>query len=202
MPFRNLHPTAIRLVKTCDELLDKARPDEITAEEVLESSGISKGSMYHHFEDLDDLLEITYVYRYAKWIDLTISRMIEILALAKTPHQLKKSLFEMTRLTQKDSQAGIRLERAWIYSQGHKNERFKERLVQEGERLSTSLEDLVKDVINKELFKSDLNPRVVAIFIQAYTFGVLVNDFTINRITQEEWIDFINSVIDQMFIND
>lgn len=201
MPFRSLHPTALRLVETCDELLNQVRPDEITAEEVLESSGVSKGSMYHHFEDLDDLLEIAYLYRYAKWIDLTIGKMSEILTLAKTPNELKQSLFEITRLTQKDSQAGIRLERAWIYSQGFKNERFKNRLIAEGERLTASLEDLVKDVMNKELFKSYLNPRVVAVFIQAYTFGVLVNDFIKNRITQEEWIDFINTVIDKMFIN-
>lgn len=201
MPLRNLHPTAVQLVKACDQLLDTARPDQINTEKVLELSGISKGSMYHHFDDLNDLLEITFVYRYSKWIDLTINKMAVILSKAKTPDQLKNALFEITRQTQKDSQSGIRVERAWIYSQAHKNDRFQKRLSNEGDRLTTSLEDLVKDVMNKKLFKITLNPRAVAIFIQAYTFGVIVNDFTDNGISQEDWVNLINEIIDKMFIN-
>ena len=201
MAIQNLHPTAQQLVRACDELLNTFRSDQISTEKVLEVSGVSKGSMYHHFQDLTDLIEITFIFRFAKWIDLTIDNMSRILITAKTPGQLKTSLFEITRQTQKDSQSSIRLERAWIYAEAYKNERFKSRLIGEGERLTSALEDLVTDVINKQLFKPDLDPRVVAIFIQAYTLGILVNDFTEKPVKQEQWIDFINSVIDQMFVN-
>ncbi len=201
MPFRNLHPTAIALVKTCDQQLNTLRPDQISTEVLIEKAGVSKGSMYHHFDDLQDLLEVTFIYRFAKWVDLTINKMSEILSKAKTPEELKNSLFVITKLTQQDAQSVIRVERARIYSEAQKNERFQSRLKIEAERLTSSLADLVSDVINKGLFKPDLNPKVVATFIQAYTLGVIVNDFTENPISQEEWIDFINSVIEKMFIN-
>jgi AcrR family transcriptional regulator len=201
MSFRNLHPTAAALVKTCDQLLNTKRADQISTEELIEKAGVSKGSMYHHFEDLKDLIEITFIYRFSKWVDLTIDKISGLLTTAKTAEELKNSLFIVTKLTQQNAQSVIRVERAWIYSEAHKNKRFEGRLRKEAERLTSALEDLVADVINKGLFKPDLNPRVVAIFIQAYTLGVIVNDFTENPISEEQWIDFINSVIENMFIN-
>lgn len=202
MPLRHLHPTGIELVKTVDRILDSKRPDEISTEEVLKESGISKGSLYHHFVDLPDLIETTLIYRYSKWIDLSIKRMSGLLNSAKTPAQLKESLFEITYATQKDSLKNMRIERARIFAEAQNNERLSEKLVAETERMTSSIEDLVREVIDRKLFKPGLNPRAIAVFIQAYTMGVLVNDFTQNKVSFEKWSELINKIIAEVFIND
>lgn len=202
MPLRHLHPTGIELVKTVDRILDSKRPDEISTEEVLKESGISKGSLYHHFVDLPDLIETTLIYRYSKWIDLSIKRMSGLLNSAKTPAQLKESLFEITYATQKDSLKDMRIERARIFAEAQNNERLSEKLVAETERMTSSIEDLVREVIDRKLFKPGLNPRAIAVFIQAYTMGVLVNDFTQNKVSFEKWSELINKIIAEVFIND
>ena len=65
----SFHPTKRLLVETVVAMLETKKPNEILAEEVLESSGVSKGSMYHHFEDLQELVETAQLMRYSKWID-------------------------------------------------------------------------------------------------------------------------------------
>jgi AcrR family transcriptional regulator len=202
MPISQLHPTGIELVKAVNRLLDIKRADEISTEEVLKESGISKGSLYHHFVDLPDLIETTLIYRYSKWIDLSIKRMSGLLNSAKTPKQLKESLFEITYATQKDSLKDMRIERARIFAEAQNNERLSEKLVVETERMTSSIEDLVREVIDRELFKPGLNPRAIAIFIQAYTMGLLVNDFTQNKVSFENWSELINIIIAEVFIND
>ena len=183
MPLRHLHPTGIELVKTVDQLLDLKRADEITSEEVLKESGISKGSLYHHFVDLPDLIETTLIYRYSKWIDLSIQRMSGLLNTAKTPKALKEALFQITFATQKDSLKDMRIERARIFAEAQNNQRLSDKLITETERMTTSIEDLVREVIDRKLFKPNLNARAIAVFIQAYTMGVLVNDFTNNKVS-------------------
>jgi AcrR family transcriptional regulator len=202
VPLRKLHPTAIELVKTVELLLNLKRADEITTEEVLKQSGISKGSLYHHFADLPDLIETTLIYRYSKWIDLSIQRMSALLNTAKTPKALKEALFQITFATQKDSLKDIRIERARIFAQAQNNARLSEKLVTETERMTTSLEDLVREVIGRKLFKPNLNARAIAVFIQAYTLGALVNDFTNNKVSFEDWTSLINQIIGEVFIND
>ena len=56
MPKTN-HPTKSSLIECAADLLDKYRFDEITVEMILDRSSISKGSLYHHFEDIYHLLE-------------------------------------------------------------------------------------------------------------------------------------------------
>ena len=202
MPLHDLHPTAIELVKTVELLLNLKRADEITTEEVLKQSGISKGSLYHHFADLPDLIETTLIYRYSKWIDLSIQRMSALLNTAKTPKALKEALFQITFATQKESLKDVRIERARIFAQAQNNARLSEKLVTETERMTTSLEDLVREVIGRKLFKPNLNARAIAVFIQAYTLGALVNDFTNNKVSFEDWTSLINQIIGEVFIND
>jgi AcrR family transcriptional regulator len=201
MPPRELHPTGIELVLTVNRLLDSKRSDQISTDEVLTESGISKGSLYHHFDDLQDLVETTLIYRYAKWIDLSIKRMSELLNTAKTAEDLKKSLFEITYATQKDSLKDMRVERARIFAEAQNNSRLSEKLVQETERMTTSIEDLIREVIDRKLFKSNLDARTVAIFIQAYTLGLIVNDFTQDKVSYENWTSLINRIIAEIFIN-
>jgi AcrR family transcriptional regulator len=201
MPLRELHPTGIELVLTVNRLLDSKRSDQISTDEVLTESGISKGSLYHHFDDLQDLVETTLIYRYAKWIDLSVKRMSELLNTAKTAEDLKKSLFEITYATQKDSLKGMRVERARIFAEAQNNSRLSEKLVQETERMTTSIEDLIREVIDRKLFKSNLDARTVAIFIQAYTLGLIVNDFTRDKVSYENWTSLINRIIAEIFIN-
>jgi len=201
MPLRELHPTGIELVLTVNRLLDSKRSDQISTDEVLTESGISKGSLYHHFDDLQDLVETTLIYRYAKWIDLSINRMSELLNTAKTAEDLKKSLFEITYATQKDSLKDMRVERARIFAEAQNNSRLSEKLVLETERMTTSIEDLIREVIDRKLFKSNLDARTVAIFIQAYTLGLIVNDFTQDKVSYENWTSLINRIIAEIFIN-
>lgn len=202
MPLRNLHPTGVELVKACDRLLDIKRPDQINTEEILWESGISKGSLYHHFVDLPDLIETTLIYRYSKWIDLSIQRMSSLLSLAKSAKALKEALFQITFATQKDSLKNMRIERARIFAEAQQNSRLSEKLIAETERMTTSIEDLVREVIDRKLFKPGLNARAVAVFIQAYTLGLIVNDFTTNKVTFEDWTTLINQIIGELFIND
>jgi AcrR family transcriptional regulator len=53
---KTTHPTKSSLIECAADLLDKYRFDEITVEMVLDRSSISKGSLYHNFEDIYHLL--------------------------------------------------------------------------------------------------------------------------------------------------
>ena len=202
MPFAHMHPTAASLCKTVDQLLNEKNSDQITAEEVLDKSGISKGSLYHHFEDLSDLIETTLIIRYAYWIDLSIRSMSKLLESGKTTKSLKEGLFKVTYATQSDAMAKTRLERAQIVSLAQNNPRLLKKFTVETDRMTDSFEDLIREVIDRKLFKPNLEPRAIALFIQAYTFGLVLNDLSGNRVKYEDWVSLINQVISEVFLND
>ena len=199
--LRNFHPTKRLLVETASKLLDEKAATQISAEEVLEISGISRGSMYHHFEDLDDLLETTQVYRYSKWVDASIRFMYDFVITARTKDELREALRKLTEITQSDDRKSARAQRALALAMCATNVRMAKKLAPEIQRLTDAITDVTSEVKNKGLFKETVDSKVLSTFIQAYTLGKIVNDFNPEPVSEELWVDFIMSIVDTTFLN-
>jgi AcrR family transcriptional regulator len=192
---QSVHPTKTHLIETAVKLLDTQLPHEIAVDEILDKSGISKGSLYHHFEDLAELLESAQVARYADWVDRSIELIVKIISKAKTKEALFEGLKKMTLLTQSANFKNFRYERARTIGNSQGHERFSKLLAVEQERLTTSLTDIIREVIEQGYFDKNLNPHVFAVFIQSYTLGKIVDDVVTNPLDPNDWDNFINHMV-------
>lgn len=190
-----IHPTKTHLVETAVKILDTQLPHEIAVDEILEKSGISKGSLYHHFEDLAELLESAQVARYADWVDRSIELIVKIISQAKSQEELFEGLKKMTLLTQSANFKNFRYERARTIGNSQGHDRFQNLLAVEQERLTTSLTDIIREVIEKGYFDKNLNPHVFAVFIQSYTLGKIIDDIVTNPLDSNDWDNFINHMV-------
>ncbi len=194
------HPTKRLLVETVVGLLNAKKPNEILADEVLETSGVSKGSMYHHFEDLQELVETAQIFRYSKWIDASIDFLTSYVAKARTLDELRNALRILTEQTQSDERKDARAERAQALAACLQNPRMAKQMGRETERLTDAIADVTEEVKNKGLFRADVNAKALATFIQAYTLGKLVNDYNPTGVHESEWNEFIMNIVDQTFM--
>ena len=158
--------------------------------------------MYHHFEDLQDLVETAQIYRYSQWIDASIEFLTKYVAKARTHDELRTSLRILTEQTQSDQRKGARAERAQALAACVQNPRMAKQMGAETQRLTDAIADVTEEVKNKGLFRSDVNSQVLATFIQAYTLGKLVNDYNPTAVNEEEWNDFIMNIVDHTFMSD
>lgn len=199
--MKSLHPTKQLLIDVTVKLLDDKQPHEIQVDEILETSGISKGSLYHHFTDLAELLETALAMRYASYVDMSIGFMTREL-MVKTKEELFQGLVRLTELTQTDDRARYRFERARSLALAEGNPRFARILGQEQERLTDSLADIVQDLQNKGLVTGKYSPRLIATYIQTYTLGIIINDITPSPISMEEWRPMINDIAKFIFLDE
>jgi AcrR family transcriptional regulator len=191
----SIHPTKSLLVETAVKILDTKKPHEVSVDEILETSGISKGSLYHHFTDLSELMEVAQVARYADWVDRSIALIVEIVSKAKSKEDIYQGVQKMTTLTQSSNFKNFRFERARTIGNSEGNERFQKALAVEQERLTSGLADVIREVIEKGFFSKDLDPAVVAVFIQAYTLGKIVDDVVAEPVSSKNWDKFVDHVV-------
>jgi len=188
------------LIATTVTLLDTKLPNEIAVDEILEASGISKGSLYHHFEDLGELLEIAQVERYAAWVDRSVDALVQMISTVKTREDLVHGLKVITRFTQDPKYSHTRFQRARAIASAEHNPRFKKRLAEEQMRLTEALIDLINEARNKGLYASDFDAHAGAVLVQAYTLGMIVDDFVENQMDPEAWYSLIDKVVDRVFL--
>lgn len=188
------HPTKETLIRTVLELLQTQSVDEINSDEVLEKSGISKGSMYHHFADFSDLLEHAQVARFAGFVDRSIDSISELLVI-KNKEDFLEGLRGVTKFTQSARLKEQRLHRVTAISRAGVSERMRENLGAEQARLSAALADLFREVINRGWGNPKLKPETLAVFIQAYTLGQIVNDYVDEQMDLDNWLWLIDSIM-------
>ena len=199
--FNNFHPTKRLLVETVVAMLETKKPTEILAEEVLEVSGVSKGSMYHHFSDLQELVETAQLIRYSKWIDASIEFMTTYVLGTTTKEEFIESLRKLTELTQSIDRKGARAERARALAACFDNPRMAKAMGEETQRHTDALADIIQEVQNRGLVRADADPKAVAVFIQSYTLGKLVNDYNPNGVQDDVWIKMITDMAVRTFVN-
>jgi AcrR family transcriptional regulator len=197
---RTGHPTKTKLIDTTAALLKTMPRSEISTDLILNTSGISKGSLYHHFEDLDELIETAMLVRYTDWVDSSIDLIMEIIARSKTPADIYKNLTELTKLTQDPNRRSERIYRAEILGIADGSPRFAQRLAEEQQRLTNALVDIIRDTQESGYFRKELDPHAIAVLIQAYTLGKVIDDYSVTPVNPDAWNELINTIIRKVFI--
>jgi AcrR family transcriptional regulator len=193
------HPTKELLIETVLEILKTESIDQINSDQVLEKSGISKGSMYHHFEDFGDLLEHAQVRRFAGFVDYSIHSISQLLTV-KTKQELLDGLRLVTRYTQSAELKGQRLYRVTAIANAGQSERMRKNLAAEQNRLTAALADLFREVVARGWGNPKVQPQTLAVFIQAYTMGNIVNDFVDEKMDLENWLWLIDTIMSDVLM--
>lgn len=186
------HPTKTKLIETTVELLKQMPAEDISVDMVLGISRISKGSMYHHFTDLSELLDAAITERYANWVDTSIGVMSQILTSGSSSEDIAAGLEEVTRRTQNPIHKGERMQRVQAIAKSNGNPRLSRLLSIEQSRLTDALTDLIFESQQQGFVNPEIDPKALAVFIQAYTLGKIVDDFNVDPVDPDKWNFLIN----------
>lgn len=194
-----VHPTRERLIQTMADLLDEERPERITADMVLAKSGVSKGSLYHHFADFEELLEAALVQRFSSSVDESVENISDVLHKATSREEFFQALGAVTADTQSPERSDRRYERARAVGLAGSNERFRVVLGLEQQRLTDAFTDIFREAQHRGWIQPDIDPHALAVFIQAYTLGRIVDDIAPNKVDPTAWVNLINRIANSNF---
>lgn len=193
------HPTREKLIATVLAYLDERRFDEIGVDEVLERSGVSKGSLYHHFENLNDLIEQAMARRFTAGVEQSIGMIRDAMAVATNEGTFFNALRSITEVVSQPERAANRFDRTRTIGATETSPRLLDVVGTEQQRVNRLLADLVADAQARGWMDRTLDPTAVALFVQAYTLGWLLNDVSGQPVTIEAWTGLIGRVLERSF---
>lgn len=194
----SLHPTKRALVETVLDQLKTTKPADLTSELILDKSGISKGSLYHHFEDFDDLIETAQVIRYAAYVDQSIHLLTKVFQTAKNRDEMVAELKKVTRFTQSPDLMPQRMDRATSISLANSNPRMLKKMNVEQDRLNEALIDIFREARDRGWISKEVDLHAGALFIQAYTLGIIINDVSGKKVEPEAWNELIDLFLEKI----
>jgi AcrR family transcriptional regulator len=170
---------------------------EIMVDDVLSESNISKGSLYHHFENFDELTEAALISRFAENVDRSIELVASVVSDAKNAEEFVNQVIQVTTVTQDQVRSRFRLERARVIGLSVNSPTLLRRLEVEQDRLTAAMADIVREGQEKGWVTKTFDAKTIAVFMQAYTLGRVIDDVATakERIDAKDWNDLVNAAV-------
>ena len=193
----NEHPTRRNLLTATIQLFEVLSPEDITIDEVLQASNVSKGSLYHHFKDLADLLDQAMLARFSMGVDEHIVLIESVLQTASSQREVLEGFRTVTDISQQPSLRDQRTFRMNLLLRADREPELATKLALEQRRLTDALEVQIKRMQVLGWVRSDFNARAAAVLIQAYSIGRRVDQIVEDSVLQGDWNTLIYQVIEQ-----
>lgn len=194
------HETRARLLSTAVEMLDELPEKEVSAAEILRRTGIARGSLYHFWDSIGDLIADAYIVRYSRYVAKSAAVIDELMLKSKSKEELVAGLKSVTELTQDPARKGNRYERARILGMAEKNEKFRIALGKVQRELTDDFTKQFAEAQNRGWFNKDFDPRAAAVLIQAYTLGKIVDDVVGNQMDSKAWNALIELIVQKTLL--
>jgi AcrR family transcriptional regulator len=191
------HPTRDALIRAALALLETLHPEEITLDKILVASGVSKGSLYHQFSELDALIDEALLLDFSRGVQADIAAIAHLTAQAQSKIELAQGLRVVTRISQDPALKHRRLRRASLILRAQRDRVFSQKLITIQNTLTQALSRLIEAGQNKRWIEQSFSPRAAATLIQAYSLGRLIGQIEGNELPPSEWNAMINTIIEQ-----
>ena len=193
--------TRERVLTVVVDQLEEGGEAAVRIDEVRDRSGVSIGSIYHHFGDRDGLIAAAQLRRFAHYAEAEIAALSVIVERAANIDEFRRAVRQLTRHTA----SGVRVAQRWgrvgvlASSVGRSDLTAEVRAVQT--RLTDEFQAHVAQGQSRGFFRSDLDARAIALFIEAYSLGHVLNDIDEHRVAAKDWEQVVWSVIDALLVD-
>lgn len=194
--------TRARLLEAAVSMLDEMPEKNVTATEILRRTKIARGSLYHFWESIGDLVAEAYLVRYSRYVASSAGVIGRVLQDSKSRAEVVAGLNKVTEVTQDPARKGNRYERARILGMAEHNEKFRNALGKVQLELTDSFTAQFKEAQDRGWFNKDFDPRAGAVLIQAYTLGKIVDDIVDEPMDPNGWNGLIGLILDRTFLSE
>jgi len=172
----------------------------VRIEDVRERSGVSIGSIYHHFGDREGLIVAAQLHRFARYAEAEIAALSDIVERSLDIDQFRTALRSLTLHTDD----AIRVAERWARVAVLGSTVGREELTSEVRRIQTRLTDEFQAHVAqgqaRGFFRSDLDPRAIALFVEAYSLGRALNELDERPVSEQQWEQVVWAAIDALIV--
>lgn len=194
-----MHPTRKLLLDTAMQLLDAHSPDKVTGQMLLRASGVSHGSLYHHFDDASEVIETVLLDRFFARAMHDADFMAQSLAVTPGKAAWTETMSAFTRAAHAPANRSFRMRRIQLLAYASSRPRMLERLAQQQQQLTARFTEILTSVKQRGWIGSDVDPHALAVLIQGIILGRVIDDVSNEQVDPEQWHGLLDMILTKIF---
>lgn len=188
------HPTHKAVIDAVVHIIKEKGVNALHLDDVLAATGLTRGALYHHFKNVDELTEGALLATYAEGVEIDLNFIRQVLATAQTFSEFKDGFLRANVLhLENNDLLKLRKLRAHAIAIAVPGSQMAKDLAIKQQRLTDEYARVISEAQERKWIRTDIEPASLAVFIQAYSFGVIVDDVSLNQLKDGSWRQMIES---------
>jgi len=192
-----LHPTAQKLVDVVIEMMDENPYNTLKSEIVLERCGLSRGPLYHHFVDFQDLVETAQIQIYQEYATGISQALGNLIASCTESEQLKIGFASFVNQAVNDATVKSRLQLIEIVHNAQAVAGFRKKFLPVQEQINLSWIEMYRFCLDLGWADPTVEPRAFALLMQSTVFGRIMNNISHDKLDLNMLMEFIPTLFNK-----
>lgn len=195
-----MHPTYEKILNTAIAVLLEQGFDLFNVQEVLDRAEVSRGTLYHHFRDVDALIEEALAGSFSREVSANRTAARELIERCKTATEYRREIKRLL-VNVAETPASVRLRRVHTIALCQTRPSLEEAIRSEQDSSNREWEELVELAQSKGFVRKDVDPRVAATLLQAVGISRVVDEVSTDPLSDQQWAELTFEIYDRMLFS-
>ena len=192
--------TVAKLLEATDRAMRAGGEAAVRIQEISADTGISIGSIYHHFQDRDGLIRATYSHNYARVMEHDLPLVKQFMDKISSREQLMEQEPQMVEFLNRHFKNQPALERAAIVGTSAGRPLMQAEMSRVQHVLNESATEVMDIAAEHGILKDHLNPRAAAMVVLGLLLGRAVAELDSEPVSDDDWAHAALTAMGGLFI--
>ena len=192
--------TVSLVIAEANRAIENGGESSVRVQEISAKTGVSIGSIYHHFGDRDGLIRATYVHNFAANIQDDIARAKRFMDRMHSTQEIAEHYDEMLAFLVDHFKHVPADKRANIIGNTTGRPLLRAALAQVQHGLTEQLTEVMQLLQDRGMLKPHLTPRSAAVMVLGMLHGRIVAEIDTSPVSEHEWNQAMISAFGGLFV--
>ena len=198
-PQQRSESTVDIVLKAVIRRLEDSGESQLTIDDILLETGVSKGSLYYHFGDREGLIYAARIAQYSSYLESDSEELRSGLLTCTTFDQFVENLLGLTILSMQKNDRKIRAMRLNAISSAYGRPDLWYALQEKQNQYTNAITEVFEYGQKMGWVRTDITAHALGIFVQGHALSRILVDLDHNEIEAESWVKVMKLTFDVIF---
>lgn len=172
----------------------------VRIDEILSQTGISKGSLYHHFGGREGLIAAARVTQFSRFVAEDATNIRDALTQTSTYGEFIEAASSLVRIGSGIEREQARLNRLSVIASSYGRPELRESLALQQHIHTETIADAVRYGQKMGWVRTDVDARAIAVFVQGYNLARVLLDIDTEPVSTSDWEQVVRVALGSFFL--
>ena len=194
--------TVASVIEAAIRAIEAGGEASVRIDDILQETGISKGSLYHHFGGREGLIAAARVTQFSRFVAEDAARVREALLKTKSLAEFISVTSAMVEIGSAAERESARLNRLSVISSSYGRPELREALALQQHTHTETIAEAIRYGQENGWLRNDVNPRALSVFVQGYNLARVLLDLDTEPVSIKDWEHVVRVALGSFFVTD